>query len=421
MAETWGALAGLRVLDLSRVLAGPFCCAMLGDHGADVIKVEPPAGDETRHYGPPFVPESVYYLNINRNKRGMVLDLSTSEGQEIVRRLVQTSDVLVENFKTGTMERWGLGYEALRALNPRLIYAAISGFGRRGPYAGVAGYGGALQAFGGFMSVNGQAGGEPTKAGIAIADLSTGMFANQAILLALHRRHVTGVGQMVEASLMHSIVGLLHPHNGNYLNAGLVGKPHGNSHPMIAPYDLFSTADRPIYIPSGNDPQFGRLARVVGRPDLGNDPRFRTNQDRVAHRPEMIEALSEQFTQRPANEWCRLLWDANVPAGPVNSIDEVFADPQVVDRRLVREISHPSLPAGVFRSVAPPATLRDTPGDVRRHPPGPGEHTVEVLAELGYSRSEVEQLVVKGVARRPEPASDAEASVAQSGPRLADP
>ena len=411
-----GALKGLRVLDLSRVLAGPFCCMMLADHGADVVKVEPPGGgDETRHYGPPFVDgESAYYMNINRNKRGMVLDLSRPEGQEIVRRLVQSSDVLVENFKTGTMERWGLGYEALRQLNPRLVYAAISGFGRDGPYAGVAGYDGALQAFGGFMSINGEAGGQPLKAGIAIADLTTGLFTAQAILLALHHRGATGLGQMVETSLLDSIVGLLHPHNTNYLNAGVVGKPHGNSHPMISPYDLLPTADRPIYIPSGNDSQFQRLAVVVGRPELADDPRFRTNQDRVAHRPAMLAALSEELRKRPADEWCPLLWAANVPAGPVNAVDEVFRDPQVVHRGLVRDVPHPALSAGVFCSVAPPARLHDTPGGVYRHPPRLGEHSVEILQELGYHPSQIGELLASGVAAQLETSGSQAARTAGS-------
>ena len=395
-----GALHGIRVLDLSRVLAGPFCCMMLGDHGADVIKVEPPTGDETRTYGPPFVDgESTYYMALNRNKRSIVLDLATPDGQEIVRRLAASSDVLVENFKTGSMERWGLGYAQLRELNPRLIYLAISGFGRSGPYAHVAGYDGALQAFGGFMSVNGEAGGGPLKAGIAVADLATGLFASQAVLLALQARHATGVGQLVEASLMESVLAILHPHSSSYLNAGVVGKPHGNSHPMIAPYDLVPTADRPIYLPSGNDGQMRRLAQVIGRPELAEDDRFRTNQDRVAHRAELLAIVAAEFQKRSATEWCRLLWDAAVPAGPVNSVDEVYADPQVRHREMLAEVPHPGLASGVFRISGVPVKLQATPGSIRRYPPRLGEHTREVLAELGYRGHEVDELLRCGVAK----------------------
>ncbi len=392
-----GALEGLRVLDLSRVLAGPFCCMMLGDHGAEVIKVEPPGGDETRNYGPPFVRgQSTYYLAINRNKRGMVLDLSQPEGQEIVKRLILTSDVVVENFKGGTMERWGLGYDELRNLNPRLIYCSISGYGRTGPYATVAGYDGALQAQAGLMSINGEAGGEPQKVGVAFGDLTTGMFASQAILLALYSRNSSGIGQRVEASLLESIVALLHPHNSNYLNAGVIGKPHGNSHPMISPYDVVQTADRPIYIPSGNDAQIKRLGEVIGRPDLGDDPRFKSNQDRVQNRPELLAILNEALAPRPAMEWCRLLWKANVPAGPVNTVAEVFDDPQVKFREMIQEIPHPTL--GTIRLPGFPTKLEGTPASVLRHPPLMGEHTLEILTEIGFSKEEVSDLVARGIA-----------------------
>jgi crotonobetainyl-CoA:carnitine CoA-transferase CaiB-like acyl-CoA transferase len=392
------ALDGVRVLDLSRVLAGPLCCMMLGDHGADVIKVEPPQGDETRTWGPPFVDgQSAYYLNINRNKRGIVLNLATPDGQDVVRRLVMTSDVLVENFLgSDTMERWGLGYDALRQLNPRLIYASISGFGRDGPYAKVAGYDAAVQALAGFMSINGEAGGQPLKAGTAVVDLATGLYASQAILLALYERFRSGVGQRVEVSLLEAGVSLLHPHSSAFLNAGVVGKPHGNSYPMISPYDLVHTADRPIYLPSGNDGQVQRLFGVIGRPDLVDDSRFRTNQDRITHRAALLAVLNEELAKRPAAEWCRLLWAASVPAGPVNTMPEVFSDPQVQHRQIVVETPHPGLSAGVVKTIKPPAMLHDTPGSVRRPPPRKGEHTREVLLELGYTDAELKRVLDAG-------------------------
>jgi len=308
--------------------------------------------------------------------------------------------VLVENFRSGTMDRFNLSYAELARVNPRLVYVSISGFGRTGPYAQVAGYDGALQAFGGFMSINGEANGQPLKAGIAVADLATGLFASQAVLLALQARHQSGAGQQVEVSLLESLLALLHPHTSSYLNAGLVGKPHGNSHPMIAPYDLLQCADRAVFLPGGNDGQVRRLASVIARPDLVDDARFRTNLDRVAHREELLDILRAEFRKWNAMDLCRRLWDAGVPVGPVNSIDEVFADPQILQREMLQHIPHPGLAAGEVRLAGFPVKLSATPPSARRHPPRLGEHTDEILRELGYTSSETDELIASRVARR---------------------
>jgi crotonobetainyl-CoA:carnitine CoA-transferase CaiB-like acyl-CoA transferase len=392
-----GALRGLKVLDLSRVLAGPFCCMMLGDHGAEVIKVEPPSGDETRAYGPPFTGgESAYYLALNRNKRSMVLDLSKPAGQAVVRRLAQSADVLVENFKSGTMAKWELGYEQLAALNPRLIYCGISGFGRSGPYANLAGYDAMVQAMGGLMSVNGEKDGTPTKVGIPIADLSTGLFALIGVLLALQNRSITGLGQQVEASLLASTVALLHPANTNYLHSGAVPRPVGNSHPSISPYDLLPTADRPIYVAIGNDRQFSKFTELLGRPDLAADPRFTSNPKRVENRPALLPLLSDALKAKPAREWCTAFWAAGVPAGPVNTVDQVFADPQVLQQELMQSVPHPT--AGEYQAVGIPVKLKDSPGTIRMAPPLFGQHTVTLLQELGYSEEAIREMLATGVA-----------------------
>jgi len=403
-----GALEGLKVVDLSRVLAGPMCSMMLADHGADVIKVEPPAGDETRTWGPPFVGreagppgypgESAYYIFCNRNKRGMALDLSVPKGREVVLRLMADADVVIENFKQGTMERWGLDYETvLRKLNPRLIYANISGFGRDGPYAHLPGYDVLGQAMCGMMSITGPADGGPTRVGIAVADLSTGMFAMHGILLALAARSRTGEGQRVDCSLLESVVSLLTHLASNYLVGGVKPRRYGNTHPSIVPYQLFRAKDAEMYLAVGNDRQFQRLCQCLGLAEMALDARYRTNADRVVNRATLIPALQELLAQRTVAEWQELFWAEGVPMGPIQDLEAVFRDPQVLHRQMVLEVPHPT--AGSVRTTGFPVKLSQTPASVRRHPPLLGEHTREILQEHGYSMGDIDALERASVVR----------------------
>ena len=391
-----GSLEGLRVVDLSRVLAGPISGMMLGDHGADVIKVEPPALDDTRQWGPPFAGadaagapegyrgESAYYLFCNRNKRGIVLDLSKPAGQEVALRLIDKADVVIENFKPGTMERWGLDYEdVLRKRNPRLIFASISGFGADGPYAGLPGYDVLGQAMGGLMSITGEPGAGPTRVGVAIADITSGMYAVQGILLALAARERTGKGQRADLSLLESVVSLLTHIGSNYLVGGVKPRQYGNSHPSIVPYRLFRTADGYVYVGIGNDRQFAIFTEQLGVPELAADPRYQGNANRVANRDTLEPVLEAAIARRGTAEWVKRFWEAGVPASPVDSVEQVFENPQVLHRQMLVRVEHPTIPAGVPMTGIP-VKMGDTPGAVRRHPPLPGEHTREVLGELGY-------------------------------------
>jgi crotonobetainyl-CoA:carnitine CoA-transferase CaiB-like acyl-CoA transferase len=404
-------LFGLKVVDLSRVLAGPICTMMLGDHGADVIKVEPPALDDTRAWGPPFAGadakgapngyrgESAYYLFCNRNKRGMVLDLSKPEGQKVALRLLADADVVVDNFKPGTLEKWGLGYhEVLKPKNKRLISASISGFGADGPYMNLPGYDVLGQAMGGIMSITGEPGAGPTRVGIAIADISSGLYSMQGILLALAARERTGEGQRVDTSLLESVVSLLTHIASNYLVGGVPPKQYGNTHASIVPYQLFRTKDAFVYIAIGNDRQFAILAQQLDLPQLGTDPRYATNVDRVANRDTLIPAVQARLAERPTAEWVERFWKTGVPAAPVQDVMQVFKDPQVLHREMLVRMDHPTIPGGVAMTGIP-IKLSDTPAELRRHPPLPGEHTREILREYGYDDAAVAALEKSGIVR----------------------
>lgn len=394
-----GALSHLRVLDLSRVLAGPWCTQNLADMGADVIKIEKPGdGDDTRHWGPPFFPDedgqptdqACYFAACNRNKRSVTVDMSTSKGQELIRELAKQSDVLVENFKSGGLARYGLDYETLSRLNPRLIYCSITGFGHTGPYAQRAGYDLLLQAMSGFMSITGlpdsEPGGGPMRAGVAIMDLFTGMYATTAVLTALEARHRTGRGQHIDLALLDVAMATLANQGVGFLNSGQVPQRLGNSHPSVAPYQDFPTADGNVLLSIGNDGQFNRFCAAVGV-DWAQDPRFATNANRVINREELVTRVRGLLRTRKTAEWVQLLEDKAVPCGPINTIAQAFEDPQVLHRGLrVEQERYPGAqpPAGVqvnrVVSTASPLRLSETKPTLRYAPPALGQHTDEVLS-----------------------------------------
>ncbi|MBD9434905.1 CoA transferase [Pseudoxanthomonas sp. PXM03] len=397
------ALAGVRVLDLTRVLAGPWSTQVLADLGADVIKVERPgSGDDTRGWGPPFLrdaagnetAESAYFLCANRNKRSLTVDISTDDGQAIIRRLAMQSDVLVENFKVGDMARHGLDAATLRAANPRLVYCSITGFGQDGPYAQRAGYDFAVQGLGGLMSVTGAAEGEPQKVGVAVADLFTGLYATVAILAALRHRDATGEGQVIDMALLDAQVAMLANLGSHYLVGGEVPPRQGNAHANIVPYQVFAVADGHIIVAVGNDRQFARLCDLLDEQTLAADARFTTNAERVRCRDVLVPMLQAHFLQRDRRAWLSLLEAAGIPCGPVNDLADVFADPQVRARGMVVEVPHPH--AGTLPLVGSPITLSATPVESPRAPPLLGQHTDNVLREAGYSDDEVAALRTRG-------------------------
>ena len=374
-------LQGIRVLDLSRVLAGPYCTMVLGDLGADVIKVEPPEGDETRGWGPPFAGgESAYYLCVNRNKRGIVINLKTDEGKKVLRDLALQSDVLVENFRPATLEKFGLDFETLHELNPKLIYCSITGFGQTGSMKDKPGYDFMIQALGGLMSITGEPEGEPMKTGVAVVDLFAGQNAIIAILAALQARTMTGRGQHLDISLFDSQLGWLANEASNYLISGKLPKRHGNAHANIVPYQSFQASDGWFAIAVGNDKQFVRLCEMLGKPEIAVDEKFATNSARVQNRAEIISLLVSIFKNASVSEWLTKLDKAEIPSGPIQNFEQVFSMPTVKEREMLVKMDHPTI--GELPLVGSPLKMSDTPVEYRLPPPLMGEHTQEVLKEL---------------------------------------
>jgi crotonobetainyl-CoA:carnitine CoA-transferase CaiB-like acyl-CoA transferase len=394
-----GPLAGVRVLDLSRILSGPFATMIFADLGAEVIKLENPrTGDDTREWVPPYQgDESAYFLSVNRNKRGIAVDLKTEQGREIALRLADRADVVVENFRPGTAGRLGLGYDALTARNPGLIYASISGFGQTGPYASEPGYDAIAQALGGLMSVTGEADGEPVRVGNSTADLGAAMWAAIGILAALHARHTTGRGEWIDISLLDGQIASLTYLAGGYFASGEVPRRYGSAHPSIVPYQALRTQDGHLMVAVGNDALWRRFAPMIGMPELVDDSRFATNPQRVANRAELIRLIEAALAEKGSAAWAEELSHAGIPAGAINGIDAALVHPQVQAREMVLTVEHPT--AGTLRMVGSPIKLSQYTATVRRPPPMLGEHTAEVLSELGYSAADMAAMRDTGIIR----------------------
>jgi formyl-CoA transferase len=387
------ALDGVKVLDLTRVLGGPYSTQILADHGAEVIKIESNLGDEVRGWGPPFVNNMAsYFINVNRNKRSVAIDLTKPEGKSIILKLLENSDILIENFKTGTMEKWGLGYkEILKNKFPKLIHCRISGFGEKGPLGGAPGYDAIVQAMTGMMSVNGHEDGGNVRVGIPMVDMGTGLYATIGILMALQERSKSGLGQFIDMSLYDSALALMHPHTGNYFLSGKPGKATGNAHPNISPYDKFKTATNEIFMGIGNDAGFARLCRALGLEELIADERFISNGDRVKNRVELTKYLEDALSEVDGAHFSEKLLSAGIPAGPVRNIEEALNHPQTLERKM-------TITKGDYKGVASPIKFsRSKSVEVKHKPPKIGQHSREVLIEAGYSQEDIEKMFVEKI------------------------
>lgn len=389
-------LEGLVILDMTRFLSGPFCTMLLGDMGAEVIKIEPPEiGDDTRTWAPFIGGQGSYYLSTNRNKKSLCVDTRKESGNEVLRRMVKKADVFVENFKPGLMDRLGLDFKTLMDLNPKLIYCSISGFGQTGPYRDRPGYDQILQGMSGLMSVTGTEESGPVRVGLAIGDILTALFATYGILSALYAREITGKGQWVTTSILEATVGILTLQAGKYFATGQPPGPAGNHHPVISPYGVYRTKDKPMNIAVGTETMWKNFCRVIGRPELEKDERFQKNNDRVKNRPELNQRIENALALKTQAEWVEALNQAGIPCGPIYTIDQVFKDPQVIHQKMFLEVVHPK--TGRVPMTGLPVQLSETAPQVFLPPPCLGEHTAEVLGHFGFAPEEIDRLLAEKV------------------------